>query len=176
MKKAIVFAFLLTLCPALYAQHPGIAQLLRVKPPALRGYTSEIIASGESTAAPVMIQSSEIKGTFTGLRSILHIRNSDARTISKVEWRLDVYDEQRRQLHDTLFLSDDQTVKPGQTAKADSRITRSAESHPKALMPGRAIVLVQLTEISFSDGSKWAALVECKASADLKNITCQPKQ
>jgi hypothetical protein len=156
------------------------AQLIRVKPHryfgVAEGPKSERVMEGPVSASPVELEDASIdQGGMGRYRSHVTVKNADSvKTITRIEWRVDVYDEQRRTMHDQFFLSRDTNIKPNASRKTDTKI--GASGSDKAVLPERAIAVVQLSAVTYSDGSTWAAAVECKPSEDLKLITCDTKK
>jgi hypothetical protein len=107
-------------------------------------------------------------GFLTRLRSVLTVENGDAkRTITEVEWRLDIYDEALGSLSQRALQADKVNIYPGETAAASSRFG--------AVLPDRMVVLLQLVRVSFTDGSAWSPAAECALGRDLKTVTCKSK-
>jgi len=106
-------------------------------------------------------------GFVTRLRSVLTVSNGDKRRITEIEWRLDIYDEALRSLSQSVLQSDKVNVYPGETARASAKFG--------AVIPDRAIVLLQLSRVTFADGSLWSPATECSLAEDLRTISCKSK-
>ena len=110
----------------------------------------------------------ENMGSLTRLRAMLTIANSDAeQRITEVEWRLDVYDASLRSVSARVLQSDKINIYAGETAAASAKFG--------AVLPDRMIVLLQLTRVSFADGSTWSASEECSLGVDLTSVSCKSK-
>jgi hypothetical protein len=136
-------------------------------------YKTEEIAARTTGQAPATIETASIKvGVFQGIKSAIKIQNSGPMTIKRIEWRLTIYDEQRRTRHDQLHLFDDVVIKPGKAAEGETTISASVVPYPKAILPQKAIILVELTKVVFEDGTGWSAQSSCKASESLSDLEC----
>jgi len=107
-------------------------------------------------------------GFLSRLRSVLTVANRDAkRTITGVEWRLDIYDRDLRSLSQSVVQTDKVNIYAGETAAASARFG--------AVLPDRMIVLLQITKVSFAEGSAWLASEECSLEDDLRAVSCKSR-
>ena len=136
-RKQLMAAVLLTIATALpsRAQDSPTALLVSVKPHRYAGMfsapKSERLSAGPATVSPVSLEDASINsgGRRFGALSVVRVKNSDGkRAIKRIEWQVDVYDEQRRSLHDTFYLSHDVSIKPGASKKVDTRLSKSGSA------------------------------------------------
>lgn len=107
-------------------------------------------------------------GFSTRLRSILTITNSDVkRRITEVEWRIDIYDAALGPVGPPVLQSEKINIYAGETAATSGKFG--------AVLPDRMVVLLQLSRVSFDDGSEWSASEECSLEEDLRTISCKSK-
>ena len=105
-------------------------------------------------------------GFSTRLRSMLTITNgNDKQRITEVEWRLDVHDASVRSVSVRVLQSEKVKIYAGETAVASAKFG--------AVLPDRMVVLLQLSKVSFADGSAWLAEEECELGEDLRTISCK---
>ncbi len=110
----------------------------------------------------------ESMGFLTRLRSVLTVANSDnARRITEVEWRLDVYDEALRSLSQRVLQTDKVSIYAGETGVASAKFG--------AVLPDRMVVLLQIIRVSFVDGSAWSPTEQCSLGEDLRTVSCKSK-
>lgn len=152
------------------------ARLIRAKPSVLRSVTSETLKaciSGQTNAA---VEDAGIRvGRFGALQGTISISNRhNEKTIKRVEWKLDAYDEQRRSLHDTLYLFEDKKIEPNKTKGASQYL--SVADTAKKVLPTFAVILVQVSKITYIDGSVYIPTVECKMNETFDDATCTTRK
>jgi len=105
-------------------------------------------------------------GFLTRLRALLTIANVDAsRRITEVEWRIDVYDSSLRSANARVVQSAKTNIYAGETGVVSEKFG--------AVLPDRMIVLLQLTRVSFADGSAWSSPQECWLGDDFRTVSCK---
>jgi hypothetical protein len=148
------------------------ARLIRSKPSAWQIVKSETLKECVAGRTDASIEDASIRvGRFNKLQATIAIRNlNPTKTVKAIEWRLDIYDEQRKSLHDTLYPSENKTIKPNASASASRSL--SVAGGAKRVLPGFAIILVQVSKITYQDGSVYQPEVECKATEAFSDAIC----
>lgn len=107
-------------------------------------------------------------GFGTRLRSILTIGNGeDQPRITEVEWRLDLHDSSLGNRAVRVVQSEKINIYPGETGMVSQKFG--------AVLPDRMVVLLQLSRVSFADGSAWLAEEECELREDLRTVSCKSR-
>ena len=107
-------------------------------------------------------------GFLTRLRVLLTIANGGGELrITEVEWRVDVYDATLRSASVRFLQTEKINIYAGES--------RGVSAKAGAVLPDRMVVLLQITKVSFADGSAWAAPEECSVGPDLRTVTCKSK-
>lgn len=145
MRKANVAFMVLALCVTTKAQDKGepcAARLIRSKPSALFIVKSETLKRCITGQTDASIEDASIRvGRFNRLQATIAIRNlNKTKAIKSIEWRLDVYDEQRKALHDTLYPAEDKSIKPNASASASRSLSIAGDA--KHVLPSFAVILV----------------------------------
>jgi hypothetical protein len=107
-------------------------------------------------------------GALIRLRvSITLLNNDTARRITRVEWRLDIYDESLGAASMRVYQTDRVKIDPATSAKAEANFA--------AFLPDRMLALLQLTGITFENGTTWSPAIDCRLEKDFKAVTCKPQ-
>ena len=105
---------------------------------------------------------------LTRVRSSLTLANDEnARRITEAEWRLDIYDASLRTMSNRVLQSEKVKIYAGETGKASANFG--------AVLPDRMVVLLQLTRVSFDDGTSWLPAFQCTLGEDLQTVSCKSK-
>lgn len=105
---------------------------------------------------------------LTRVRSSLTLANDEsARKITEAEWRLDIYDGSLRTMSNRVLQSEKVKIYAGETGKASANFG--------AVLPDRMVVLLQLTRVSFDDGTSWLAAFQCTLEGDLQTVSCKSR-
>jgi hypothetical protein len=179
VRRAVLIFSLLTISPFASAQSKGepcAARLIRSKPSALLIVKSETLKHCIAGQTEASVEDASIRvGRFNRLQATISIRNlNSTKTIKNVEWRLDIYDEQRKALHDTLYPAEDKTVKPGESGGVSRSL--SIAGGAKNILPSFAVILVQVSKITYQDGSIYKPTVECRANEAFDDAVCTERK
>ena len=107
-------------------------------------------------------------GSLTRIRTILNIVNVDpTRRITEVEWRLDIFDAQLRSASASVAQIEKINIYAGETGSPSAKFA--------AVLPDKMIVLLQVSRVTFADGSVWSAAENCSLASDFKSVSCTSK-
>ena len=107
-------------------------------------------------------------GSLTRIRTILNIINDDpTRRITEVEWRLDIFDAQVRSASASVTQTEKINIYAGETGSPSAKFA--------AVLPDKLIVLLQVSRVSFADGSDWSAAESCSLGSDRRSVSCTSK-
>ncbi|HSE98356.1 MAG TPA: hypothetical protein VLD57_08845 [Blastocatellia bacterium] len=149
-----------------------VVRLIRVEGSFGSDLPARIVLSGETAKALAALQGVKIYAESIGFLIRLQLRlavtNTDAaRTMSKLDYRVDIHDEKLKIVNRRLYFSEDVKIAPGETQTVSTNFA--------AVFPDRMLILLQITGARFRDGSTWVLPVECWLDEDFKTVSCKPR-